>query len=232
MPSFHESFPAVLEAIADRAATPTMSLDRLEPFETLLVILLEKELNPKKALVALETLREEGLSTPRELAASDPAEVAEVLRSSGVSASEKSLGTPLRVARWLRDNYDGSVESLADPESPISTEQLREKLTAINGVGPATADALLLFGLNRPAYPVDRATYRILVRHGWLDPTADYDEARASVEDQSPDDPSTLARLSRAFASIGREFCRAAAPRCDRCPLSPFLPDGGPLDPT
>lgn len=232
MPSFHESFPAVLEAMADRTAMPTLSLDRLEPFETLLAILLDKELDPKKTVVALEALREEGLSTPLDLAASDPAELAEVLRSAGVSASEKSLGTPIRVARWLRDNYDGSVEALSDPESPISTEQLREEMTVINGVGPATADALLLRGLNRPAYPVDRATYRILVRHGWLDPPADYDEARALVEGQSPDDPSTLARLSRGFASIGREFCRAAAPKCDRCPLERFLPDGGPLDPT
>jgi endonuclease-3 related protein len=231
MPSLHESFPALLEALVDYSAAG-LGLDRLAPFDTLLAILLDKILDPRKAIVGLEALREEGLSTPRNLAASDPAELVEVLRSAGVSASEKSLRTLHRVARWLNDSHNGSVEGLSDPENPVPTEQLREELTAINGVGPATADALLLFGLNRPAYPVDRATYRILVRHGWLDPTADYDEARASVEDRSPDDPSTLARISRAFASIGREFCRAAAPRCDRCPLSPFLPDGGPLDPT
>ena len=44
-----------------------------------------------------------------------------------------------------------------------------EELAGIKGIGPAAADAMVLFALKRPAYPVDRATFRVLVRHGWLD---------------------------------------------------------------
>src|SRR5262249_11967694 len=94
-----------------------------------------------------------------------------------------------------------------------------------------TADALLLRALARPIYPLDRASYRILVRHGWLDLSADYDEARAVVERLSPDDPGTLAQLSDWLARIGGGVCRVRGAKCDPCPLRPFLPEGGPIDP-
>ena len=141
----------------------------------------------------------------------------------------RSLGPLRRVARWVVDHHAGSAEALRDED--LATDQLREELLGLNGVGPATADALLLFALRRPVYPVDRATYRILIRHDWLDPTADYDEARAVVERQGPDDPSGLARLSDWLERVGREFCRAGVARCERCPLRPFLPEGGPSEP-
>ena len=95
------------------------------------------------------------------------------------------------------------------------------------GRGPA---ALLLHGLRRPAYPLDRASYRILVRHGWLDPSADYDEARDVVERLDPDVPEHLARLSAWLERIGREYCRPTIAKCERCPLRSFLPEGGPRE--
>ena len=80
-------------------------------------------------------------------------------------------------------------------------------------------------------YPLDRATYRILIRHGWLDSSADYDEARDVVERPWAGDPVTLARLSDWLARIGSEFCRVRVAKCDRCPLRGFLPEGGPVEP-
>ena len=78
-------------------------------------------------------------------------------------------------------------------------------------------------------YPVDRATYRIMVRHGWIDPTADYDEAAQAVVASSEGDPSALVRFSLGFADVGRRYCKASAPRCGPCPLKSTLPDGGPI---
>ena len=102
----------------------------------------------------------------------------------------------------------------------------------------AGADAILLYALKRPSYPVDRATYRVLVRHGWLDPTATYDEARdllvdsvtdrADVLNEEEDPAVELAELAHGMEQLGRRFCRAAAPHCDGCPLESLLPEGGP----
>ena len=101
-----------------------------------------------------------------------------------------------------------------------------------------TVIAILLFALKRPSYPVDRATFRVLVRHAWLDPNALYDEARDLLVSQaveSGDVPDGLAAnrlidIARGMGQLGRRFCRAAGPRCDQCPLEPVLPEGGPRE--
>ena len=114
--------------------------------------------------------------------------------------------TPIsRLARWYVERDRGPGDESLDS---VATESLRADLAGINGIGPATADALLLLALSRPVYPLDRATYRILIRHGWLDSWADYDEARDVVERPWPGDPVPLARLSVWLARIGSEFCR------------------------
>ncbi len=94
----------------------------------------------------------------------------------------------------------------------------------------------------RPAYPVDRATFRVLVRHGWLDPTATYDEARDLLLDCASSDAyklderdhveykdlaEDLMELAYGMNQVGRRYCRPAAPRCDECPLVSLLPEGG-----
>ncbi|MHC5541179.1 endonuclease III domain-containing protein, partial [Singulisphaera rosea] len=150
-------------------------------------------------------------------------------RTAGVTVPSRVLSSLRKLARWLVDDHRGSADRLL--EESISVERLREELGSVNGIGRATADVLLLFGLRRPVYPVDRASYRIMVRHGWIDPTADYEEAQAVVERQRTDTPTTFAHLSSGMERIGRDFCRVSSPRCDECPLRPWLPEGGPVNP-
>jgi endonuclease-3 related protein len=114
----------------------------------------------------------------------------------------------------------------------------RDDLAAVKGIGPATADAMILLALGRPSYPVDRPTYRVLVRHGWIDSTTSYEEARDSIVDRAmsmadgSDEAAALdlAALGHAMAELGRQFCRARAPLCAGCPLEHLLPEGGPRD--
>ena len=171
----------------------------------------------------LQTLRDAGLLDPQELARAAPGDIAEVLRLAGVANAARHAGPLRRLAEW----WQRSGEAIAETD----TESLRDQLLALRGIGPATADAIVLFGLGRPTYPVDRATDRVFVRHGWIDPTADYDEARAVAQRLGSDDPSRLAHLSAGLDRIGAEFCRVAVVRCDRCPLRPWLPEGGPREP-
>jgi endonuclease III related protein len=229
MPALGASFPDLIAVLRDRYGLLEPPGAGLEPFAALVATFLDRLTDSRKALAALNALRDDGLLDVQALAESDPSEVTESLRSAGVKIPEKSLAPLRKLARWLVERHHGSVDGLDDG---LSTSQLREELLGLNGVGPATADALLLFAFQRPAYPVDRATYRILVRHGWLDPFADYDEARSVVEGQAPDDSRTLTLLSGWLERLGRDHCRASVAKCDRCPLAPFLPEGGPIDPS
>jgi endonuclease-3 related protein len=230
MPSFGASFPDVLKALDDRYGRADPPGSGLELFEAMVAVVLDRLTDRKKALAARAALREEGLLDPQAQAEADPSEVEEALRSAGLKIPTKSLAPLRKLARWVVD-HEGSLDDLADPEHGPSTAQLREELLGLNGVGSATADALLLFAFRRGAYPVHRTTYRILVRHGWLDPSADYEEARSVVEGPALDDPQTLALLSGWFERLGRDHCRASVAKCDRCPLAPFLPEGGPVQP-
>src|SRR5262249_4665176 len=114
-------------------------------------------------------------------------------------------------------------------ESGRSTDDLREELAGVRGVGPVGADAILMAALGRPSYPVDRGTYRILVRHGWLETSATYDDARDLVVHHTGGDPEVLLGVAAGMDELAGRFCRASAPRCDACPLRDLLPEGGPL---
>lgn len=231
MPAPDESYPALRDALARRYGLPRPPAEGLDPFEAVVATALDRVLEPRKRDAALAALRDEGLLDPQALAECDPTELDDSLKSAGVAVARNGLGPLRRVARWLVERHHGAADELAGADGPVSTAQLREELVAINGVGPATADAILLAALNRPVYPLDRATYRVLARHGWIDADAGYDEARDVVERLAPDDPKALAELSAWFDRLGRDHCRASVARCDRCPLQPFLPEGGPIDP-
>jgi endonuclease-3 related protein len=228
MPRLSDAMPSILDALAD---TDRPGRSALKPahevgtFAAVATAYLSRFVDDRAAVAGVDALRESGRLEPGLLADADPAEVGDDWRSSGSPSLVKLARPLLRLARWVADalDADGRIGGSS------STEALREGLRGINGVGPATADAILLEGLGRSAYPVDRASYRVLVRHGWIDAGADYDEARSLIEAAVGDDPAGLRRLSAGFERLGRDACRASVARCDRCPLRPLLPEAGPL---
>jgi endonuclease-3 related protein len=226
MPTYDESFAAILDALAGEYPEPESP--ELAPFPALVAALFDRVADPRKVARALSALDDAGLLDPQALAEADPAEVSDALKTSGLAFPARALGPLRRLARWLVERHQGSADALRTGE--VATDSLREELAQLNGIGLATADALLLFALRRPVYPLDRATYRIFLRHGWLDAATEYDEARAVVESPARDDPDALARLADGLERVGREFCRARVAKCDRCPLRTFLPEGGAIE--
>ena len=231
MPAPDESFPALRDALSRRYGRPEPPAEGLDPFEAILSVMLDRAVAPRQRDRVLDALREEGLIAPQALAEADPEELDEALRPAGVTASRGAFAPLRRLARWVVDLHHGSADELTGPTSPVATAELQDELRSVNGIGPASADAILLFALGRPVYPVDRATYRILARHGWIDRDASYEDARDIVEQLAPADPATLAELSAWFERLGKDHCRASVAKCDRGPLQPFLPEGGPIDP-
>ena len=229
MPRFDEARDELVAALLGRGGGPSPAAPanreaELDPFRKLARAALGLIAEPRLAGSAFAALDAAGLLEPAALAGAGAAELEETLRQGGVRLAAKSLGPLVKLARWADEaGFD------ADREAAAGTDSLREAWRATRGLGPATIDSILLHGLGRAAYPVDRATYRILARHGWLDPSADYDEARSLAEAMAPDDPDRLAELSSAMVRLGRDFCKPAVAHCDRCPLRPLLPEGGPV---
>jgi len=236
MPTLDDAFLAVRSALAEHFGPPAAGFDDLAPFEAMIAVVLDRSLGGERWRSALDGLAEAGLLAPLRLAEADVIEIGDAIRDRGLSAPNSSIAPLKHLACWLRDHHDGRVDSLFDPHH--STGWLRGELAGIKGIGLSTADAIVLFALKRPSYPVDRASFRVLVRHGWLDPTAIYDEARDLLTDQAlehadlgeEDAAGVLGELAHGMERLGRRFCRVAAPRCEGCPLENLLPEGGPRE--
>jgi endonuclease-3 related protein len=234
MPTFDEALAAVHLAIVRYAGRPPSVLRDREPFAAVAAVTLMRAGAQGKWQALADALRDTGLLVPETLAAADLVELRDALLVKGRPLRLERLAPLKRLARWLLEHHGGNAEFLASPH--YSTGWLRGELSRIRGISDRDADSILLLALERPSYPVDRATYRVLVRHGWIDPTASYDEARDLLVDAAvgrahsseKDAARILAEVAYGMEQIGRRFCRAAAPHCEHCPLANLLPDGGP----
>jgi endonuclease-3 related protein len=228
MPSFDEALPLIRAALVDPDGTAAAGFDDLGPFAAMIGALLARQVGPAIWRSALDALGEQGLLDPTRLDDAGMPELQDALRGKVRSAlSVRTLAPAKQLARWLVERYDGRAEAFTD--SGRSIDELREELAGVRGVGMVGADAILLAALKRPTYAVDRGTYRVLVRHGWLDGSATYDDARDFMVHQAGSDPGLLIDISAGMEEVAARFCRASAPRCDACPLRSLLPEGGPL---
>ncbi len=121
--------------------------------------------------------------------------------------------------RFLRDEYGGSLNRLL--RTP--THVLRERLLAVHGVGPETADSILLYAGNHPVFVVDAYTRRILARHRLVQEKAGYEEMRRVFEDHLPKDPQLYNEYHALLVQVGKRWCRPQEPRCGDCPLGMYL---------
>lgn len=156
----------------------------------------------------------------------DPQILGHDLKQAGIRVAPRSLALIPGLRRFF-DVHRGDGDDLR--EAP--TERLQIDLRKIAGVGRATADRILAEALDRPVYPVDRGSYRVAYRHGWVDESIDEAELHAVFEAMTPGDPASLRQLAAGFGAIATRHCRPRRAMCEACPLEPWLPQGGPIDP-
>ena len=192
------------------------------PFEVLVGAVLVQNTAWRNVERALANLREQGLMTPRKLYALAPEDLAEHIRSAGYfRLKAQRLRNLLKL---IVERYDGSLAALFDQD----VESLRRELLTVKGVGPETADSIVLYAAGLPSFVVDTYTHRILSRHGWIQPEADYHQLKEHFESQLPDDVPLYNEFHALLVRVGHHHCRKT-PNCEGCPLAELLPPGGPL---
>ena len=100
----------------------------------------------------------------------------------------------------------------------VPLETLRAQLLAVPGIGPETADAILLYALGRPVLVADGYTRRVLSRHRMVPVDIGYEELRRDVEGRLPRDPALFNEFHALLVAVAKSHCRAR-PRCEGCPL-------------
>jgi endonuclease-3 related protein len=171
---------------------------------------------------ALDILRDRDLLAPRALYEVSLDELEELIRPVGYyRVKARRLRNLLAL---LVERYDGSLEAMFQ----TGLSSLREELLSINGVGPETADSILLYAGGMPSFVVDAYTHRVFARHGWIGFDAGYYEIKDHFESGLPQDAALFNEYHALLVQVGKEHCRKT-PRCEGCPLAELLPSGGPL---
>ena len=115
---------------------------------------------------------------------------------------------------FIVDEYEEDLSLLFGQE----TQHLRQGLLSVKGIGPETADSILLYAARHPVFVIDAYTHRILSRHGMTVEHASYDELQELFMDHLPEDPVLFNEFHALIVRAGKECCRRK-PLCNCCPL-------------
>jgi endonuclease-3 related protein len=190
------------------------------PFEVIVGAILTQNTAWTNVEKAIKNLRKERLLTQTAIEKVSVARLARLIRSSGYF---RQKAKKLKVfVRFTRSEFGGSLKRMFS----VPTAELREKLLAVHGIGPETADSILLYAGNHPVFVIDAYTRRIMTRHDMTHEKAAYDEVRALFENSLPRDAKLYNEYHALIVNTGKNWCRTKNPNCLDCPLGAFLPHG------
>ncbi len=189
--------------------------------EVILGAILTQNTNWNNAALALKNLRQGGLLRGESLRRVSLEDLGRLVRPAGFY--RQKARTIHSFVEWLLARHRGSLHSLfAQPP-----QELRRQLLELRGLGPETADAIILYAGKMPFFVADAYTRRILARHGLLPASADYASAQTFLHRHLPAKAGLFNEFHALLVEAGKRHCKRQVPKCDGCPLAPFLPDAG-----
>lgn len=117
--------------------------------------------------------------------------------------------------RFLNTTYSGNIGKMFMAE----TYALRNQLLNVKGIGPETADSILLYAGEKPVFVVDAYTKRIFSRHGYIQDNADYEEIQNLFSKNLPIDTNLFNEYHALIVELGKNLCRSKNPLCNDCPM-------------
>ncbi len=168
---------------------------------------------------AIQNLRDADLLEPVALYEVPPDELQELIRPAGYFRVK--VQRLRNVLHYIIERHKGSLDSMFAME----VESLRGELLAINGIGPETADSIILYGAEKPIFVVDAYTNRVFKRHGWIEYESDYHAVQDHFHAGLERDVALYNEYHALIVRVGHLHCRKK-PKCDECPLFDLLPGG------
>jgi endonuclease-3 related protein len=208
----NEIYELLLEAYGPQQWWPAES-----PLEVLVGAVLTQNTNWQGVEKAMTNVKNHNLLDPHKLKAMSIEELAQLIKPAGYfNLKARRLKN---LIDFIIKAYAGDLEAMGQTE----TGQLRKQLLAVNGVGPETADSILLYGLERPVFVVDTYTYRVASRHGLIGEEASYDELQELFTLHLPLEVKLFNEYHALLVKVGKLHCKRN-PHCRGCPLEPLLP--------
>lgn len=186
------------------------------PFEMMAGAILTQNTAWRNVERAIANLKGAGVLSLAGIRAVPPARLTSLVRPSGYFRQKARKLKAL--VRFVDETYGGRLEALL-ADDPA---RLRERLLEVHGVGPETADSIVLYAARGASFVVDAYTHRVLSRHGLAPEEAGYDELREWFLDRLPEDPALFNEYHALVVRVGHLQCRRT-PICRGCPLEPLF---------
>ena len=161
---------------------------------------------------AISHLKREKLLKPRRLYNTDVKALARLIKPCGYYNIKA-----VRIRNFLKtlfSQFKGKLSSMFS----LQPELLRKKLLEVNGIGPETADSILLYAAAKPVFVVDAYTRRVLLRHKLISRQSEYGQIQDLFEENLPRRLNLFNEYHALIVRLAKEFCRVQ-PLCHRCPL-------------
>jgi endonuclease III related protein len=183
------------------------------PFEIMVGAVLTQNTNWSNVSKAIANLKNENLLTFENLHKLPVEVLAQKIKPAGYfnikAARLKNL------LNFIAAEYGGSLEEMFS----LDMHSLREKILTVKGIGPETADSILLYAGNKPVFVVDAYTHRIFVRHDLVAPEDGYYELQEYFMLALPENTAVFNEYHALIVRLGKEFCKKTKPLCRQCPL-------------
>lgn len=206
----------ILTALQATLPTPSLLKTNSNSFETLIVTIISQNTADNNTQKAFKTLSNNFEITPQALANAELSEIEACLHVGGLYKNKaKTIQT---ISKIIIEKFQGSLK----PILALSFEEARRTLLEMPGVGPKTADVVLLFAANQPTVPVDTHVNRVSKRLGLAPRKGGYEDVRLSLMALFEEKDYLAVHLL--LIAHGRKTCRARKPLCNECPLKIYCP--------
>ncbi|MEM2946832.1 MAG: endonuclease III [Candidatus Bathyarchaeia archaeon] len=206
----------ILQILRENFTPPRWISAHHNPYETLVITIISQNTSDKNTRKAFQKLSKTFSITPEALAKAETTEIEECLKVAGLYRNKARIIR--EVSKIVMDKFNGKLETIL----ALPFEEAREKLMQLPGVGPKTADVLLLFSANKPTIPVDTHVKRVSKRLGLAPVDGDYECVRQSL--QLLYKPEDYLEVHILLILLGRKYCKAIKPLCKPCPVRTLCP--------
>lgn len=183
------------------------------PFEVIVGAILTQNTNWQNVDRAIDNLKKAKVLTPQKLHSLPLNKLAQLIRPSGYfNIKAKRLKSFLD---FLFKNYQGKLDKMFS----LSLDELRQEILSVKGIGPETADSILLYAGGFPVFVVDAYTKRIFSRKKLFSEDADYHRAQEIFMGNLKKDVQLYNEYHALIVRLGKDFCKKAKPKCATCPI-------------
>lgn len=184
------------------------------PFEVAVGAILTQNTAWTNVEYAIDNLKDAGVLNPADLAGLTLEKLERLIRPAGFF--RQKAGRLQNLSRHLVNDWNGDMIALCS--GPLA--EARGRLLGLPGIGPETADSILLYAAGRPSFVVDAYTRRIFRRVGLLHGDESYDEIRRLFMQHLPEDVTLYNEYHAQIVQLAKTCCRKQTPLCSECPLA------------